>query len=528
MKTLLENKMKIIYLLAGGLYALAFPFKDSFHLFPAIILSAAIYFSQFFDKDVKLKSVLINTLLFLWGYNLVGYYWLTFTLQVFGGLFPPFNILMWQLFTLIIAPQFYLFVLIYFFIKKKFPALLSIKNRFLPIAMATLWVVLEYYTPQQFPALFGHPWLALAPKLKFAPIFGTPIFSFLSVYIGICLYLLTIQKQRNKFPWLVIISTLIIQFSLGDIQTPNSNDKTRLRLVQANIGNDLKLKSENGIQLASNQVVNVFKDMSSKEYTEKPDLIIWPETSYPRILSTTQRKSVPYELASLVRKMETNFFIGTYDLASYRADLFEQQYNTAILINDQGKIAQTYHKRILIPFGEGLPFGPLNRYFAKVIKNISFFAKGENYTHFKYDNQSFMSLICYEVLFPRYVMDYLNSLEERPRYIINLTNDSWYGRYSEQEQHLFLSKWRALEFNLPLVRMTNTGITSIVLPNGLEQSRIGNYKQEILDIELTTQQTQKTLYQRFGILVFLGYILLIVLLKMIILRILPSEDHAYE
>ncbi|EQC52384.1 nitrilase-related carbon-nitrogen hydrolase, partial [Bacteriovorax sp. DB6_IX] len=180
------------------------------------------------------------------------------------------------------------------------------------------------------------------------------------------------------------------------------------------------------------------------------------------------------------------------------------------------------------PFGEGLPFGPLNRYFAKVIKNISFFAKGENYTHFKYDNQSFMSLICYEVLFPRYVMDYLNSLEERPRYIINLTNDSWYGRYSEQEQHLFLSKWRALEFNLPLVRMTNTGITSIVLPNGLEQARIGNYKQEILDIELTTQQTQKTLYQRFGILVFLGYILLIVLLKMIILRILPSEDHAYE
>jgi apolipoprotein N-acyltransferase len=527
MKTLLNNKMKIIYLFAGALYALSFPFKDSFHLFPAIILAAGIYFSQFFDKEIKMKTVLINTLLFLWGYNLVGYYWLTFTLKVFGGLFPPFNFILWQLFTLIIAPQFYIFVFIYFILKKKAPEFLDVRNRLLPISISTLWVILEYYTPQQFPALFGHPWLALAPKLKLAHIFGSPIYTFLTVYLGINLYLMAIHKVRNKFPWLLISSLLITQFFMGDIEV-KSDSTTRLRLVQANIGNDLKLKSENGLQLAASQVVNIFKDMSSREYTKKPDLIVWPETSYPRILATFKRSHVPYELSGLVRKMDTKFFIGTYDLASNRADLFEQQYNTAVLIGNNGKIRQTYHKRVLIPFGEGLPFGPLNKYFAKVIKNISFFAKGKNFTHFQYDDQSFISLICYEVLFPRYVRDYLNSLDARPKYIMNLTNDSWYGRYSEQEQHLFLSKWRALEFNLPLVRMTNTGITSIVMPNGLEKARIGNFKQDILDVDLETAKTEATLYQRFGILNFLIFIALVILAKMFILKILPSEDRAYE
>jgi len=528
MKTLLENKMKLIYFFAGALYALAFPFVDSFHLFPAIILAASIYFSQFFDKEVKFKSVLINTLLFLWGYNLVGYYWLTFTLQVFGGLYPPFNFIMWQLFTLIIAPQFYIFVFIYFFIKKKFPEFLDVRNRLLPISISTLWVLLEYYTPQQFPALFGHPWLALAPKLKLAQYFGAPIYSFLTVYLGINLYLLAIHKIKNKFPWLLVTSILLIQFSLGSIETPKEGSSTQLRLVQANIGNDLKLKSEGGLQLAVSQVINVFKELSSKEFSKKPDLIIWPETSYPRILSTFKRKHVPYELASLVRKMDTNFFLGTYDLASNRADLFEQQYNTAILISPDGKIKDTYHKRVLIPFGEGLPFGPLNKYFAKVIRNISFFAKGKNFTFFEYDDQSFISVICYEVLFPRFLRDYLNSLEDRPKFIMNLTNDSWYGRYSEQEQHLFLSKWRALEFNLPLVRMTNTGITSIVQPNGLEQDRVANFKQDILDIELKTQKTEATIYQKYGILTFLLFIALVTLLKMAILKSLPLEDRAFE
>lgn len=528
MKIITENLNKITYLFGGILYALSFPFSDSFHIFPAIIIAAAIYFSQFFDKEIKTKTLITNTLIFLWGYNIAGYYWLTFTLKEFGGLTPPFNIILWQLFSLIIAPQFYIFITVYLFIRKKKPDFLNLSNRFLPISIATLWVILEYYTPQQFPALFGHPWLALAPKLKLAQVFGTPIYSFLSVYIGINLYLAVKHRLRIKFPWLVAISILLIQFFLGDISNKGEASSTRLRLVQANIGNDLKLKSENGIQLASSEVVNIFKKLSSKEFEKKPDLIIWPETSYPRILSTFKRDSVPYELSSFIRKMESNFFLGTYDLASNRADLFEQQYNTAVLVNKNAKITDTYHKRVLIPFGEGLPFGPLNKYFAKVIQNISFFATGKKYTHFKYDNQSFIALICYEVLFPRYVRDYLNNLKARPKFIINLTNDSWYGRYSEQEQHLFLAKWRALEFNLPLVRMTNTGITSIIQPNGIELKRIGNYKQEILDIDLNTQVTEATPYQRYGILNFLLFIILLITSKYFILKSLPLEDRAYE
>lgn len=497
-----SNRIKelLIYIFAGSSYALAFPFHGKTTLFPLIFISAAIYFSQFFKKEFNFKKVLINTLVFSWAYNVTGYYWLTYTLKTFGGLFPPFNILLWQLFSLIIAPQFYIFIGLFYFTKKK-GLLEKLPVQTNALLISFVWTLIEYYTPQQFPAHFGHTWLVLAPYLKPAQLFGASIYTFFTVFIGITLYQAIIKKQKNIFNYALIILFIISNFAFGPINKIDNGDKANMRIVQANIGNDLKLKSETGIQLAVNQVVNIFKEMSSKKSDLDLDIIIWPETSYPRILMTKKKSTMPYELESLQTEKKLHYFIGTYDLAADNFDdMFEQQYNTTLLFDNFGNIKDTYHKIRLIPFGEGLPFGPFNKYFSKIIKNISFFAKGEKYTKFKFDKQSFISLICYEVLFSDYVRDYMNAQEQKPRFIMNLTNDSWYGRYSEQEQHLFLSKWRAVEFNLPVVRATNTGISSVILNTGEEQVRLGNYVQDVLDFTLETEESKITLFQRFGFL----------------------------
>ena len=112
----------------------------------------------------------------------------------------------------------------------------------------------------------------------------------------------------------------------------------------------------------------------------------------------------------------------------------------------------------------------------------------------------FFSTICYELLKPKFIREYLNNLKERPHFMINLTNDSWYGKTMEPHQHLFLAKWRALEFNIPIIRSTNTGISSVVYADGTESKRLGVYKTGSLDLELLFGPNKPTIYQSFGIL----------------------------
>jgi len=199
---------------------------------------------------------------------------------------------------------------------------------------------------------------------------------------------------------------------------------------------------------------------------------------------------------------------------------FKSEYNSAFHINNEGILEKTYHKHILIPFGETLPFGPLNKFLSQYIQNISFFSEGIKYPLFNLgSDHTFITTICYELLKPEFIRSYLNSIKRRPGAIINLTNDSWYGDTMEPEQHLFLAKWRALEFNLPIIRATNTGISSIILPNGQEPKRLGILKTGNLDFSLQLYKTAPTPFQIFGFATILplwiiGLIIHFLLLKL--------------
>ena len=512
-------KTPSLFFLGGILYALSFPFKDRFSLSLIILISTAIFFSQFFQEDIKIKHIIKNTLFYLWGYNLAGYYWLTFTLKTFGGLSFPFNFILWQFFTLIIAPHFYAFILMFHLLRKYYFNKRKISTTSKIFILSSIWPLLEYFIPQQFPAHFGHPWFILHPYLKPATIFGVPFYSFLSCLIGINLYFLFKHKKMYLPSLITILSLISLNFFLDKISLPKDFKKTQVRIIQANIGNDLKLKSEEGTQLETLQVINLYKELSLKKTIFKPDLIIWPETAYPLVLNTKIEKEIPTNLKELMEEIDASLLIGTYDLAKDDYNLFEQQYNSAIQFDLKSKLSGVYHKRILIPFGEGLPFGRLNKHLSKIIKNISFFAIGKRDTLFKYQDQSYITLICYEILFPRYIRSYLSNLDKQPRFFINITNDSWYGKYSEQEQHLLLSKWRALEFSKPLVRATNTGISTVINIDGQEISRLENFEQGVLDITLKTGTPIITLYQKYGILNFLFLIIILSLINNIFIRI---------
>ncbi len=459
-----------------------------------------------------LLKKLITGLLFCLGHCLSGYYWIPYTLNEFGQIPFPLNTLLGMLFSLIIMPQVLIFIIILHFWGK-----LNIKSSKIAghvhtrnVILALIFVLLDRFIPQQFPAHIGHTWLQLAPNLPLAPIFGVPAFSFMSYWFILSL---TSFWRVQKWDYLGIfcfVTFLIINLTIPLKWNPNEDQSpTRLRLVQANVGNFMKLQSENGDERTISDIYNIYTRLSSAAMEKPVDLIIWPETAYPQLLNTALMRMNPDFVPRLISKTAINtkaqLFFGGYDKSKEEnGNYYETEYNAAFLMNKDGKLNDVYHKQLLIPFGEGLPFGPLNPVLAKIIKNISYFARGNRFTTFTLDNKkTFISAICYEILFSSFIRDYLNENSEKPNFLINLTNDSWYGLTSEPFQHQFLSHWRALEFNIPIVRMTNTGITSILYPDGSESQRLELFKEEALDIDLHSPTSEKTLWQRGGYLNFL-------------------------
>jgi apolipoprotein N-acyltransferase len=484
--------------LSGALYALGYPQKDFFY---HMILAHIGVFLLFFQLShlSSLKKKILSLLCYSLGYNLLGYYWIPETIKEFGDISFPINYLIGTSFSLIILPHFFIFTLSQWFLAKK-------KGLYLgSFASACFITLLEYFVPQQFPAHLSHSWLQLAPYIGLTPYFGANLYSFISYFAIFSLLIYLHQKRKaTLLTCLTIILPLII-VSIYSPLTLDYQDTLRVRLTQANIGNMLKISSEKGYKDAEKTVYERYKRLALKQARgEKPRLIIWPETAYPELLMTkymTTIGSIPKTVQEVTTQMDAYLFTGGYDRADPKSNgFFETQYNAALFFSPQANFLKVYHKSKLIPFGESLPFGPLNKYLVNLNPNIAFFAKGKTTPIFTIDDKyHFMAAICYEVLFSSFIKDYLNRTTTHPHFMINLTNDSWYGDTSEPYQHKYLAHWRALEFQMPLVRMTNTGISNILYQDGSESEALGHNVEDILDLDLKLGTTKPTWFQRFGI-----------------------------
>jgi apolipoprotein N-acyltransferase len=396
------------------------------------------------------------------------------------------------------------------------------------VLLALLYTALEVIIPQQFPAHLGHAFIALVPNfhLHLAPIFGASVFSFITVLLVLAVHKRSIPHLIACFI-LLLINFLPFNFIKNQVQLPPFT----IRIVQPNIGNYLKIDSEKG---GDNSLQSVFTNtfnLSTAPARESIDLIIWPETSYPSILISdilikNSNSKIPQLLQDIILKTNAELFIGGYDLKSNKNPYdFQSEFNTAFHFGKDLKLKNFYHKIHLIPFGEGLPFGPLNQFLSKYITNVSSFAIGEEQTLFHLENKTpFISAICYEILFPEFIRSALKNKNEYPQFLLNLTNDSWYGDTAEPAQHLFLAKWRSLEFNLPIIRSTNTGISTVIMADGSETNRLSIGEKNFLDLKLQFSKRTTTPYENFGYLnlIFLGIFLIVGE------KILLSKDHVNE
>lgn len=274
----------------------------------------------------------------------------------------------------------------------------------------------------------------------------------------------------------------------------------RLRIVQPNIAQETKWQRELRLQHLRDQAT-----LSMAPGWEDITHVIWPETAVPFLLD--RDSDLLAELGQLARP-ETVFLFGAPVRdggEEDRGDPDSLVYNSVLALRQSGQLAARYDKFHLVPFGEYVPFrGLLDM--AKVTAGRRDFTPGPGLRTLQLPGLPTVGpLVCYEVIFSGRVV-----AEERPNWLLNLTNDAWFGTSSGPYQHFAAARLRAVEEGLPLVRAANTGISAVVDPYGRTVARLGLNAKGTVDAALP-EPLPATPYATLGRWILLPLIVLLLI-----------------
>lgn len=222
---------------------------------------------------------------------------------------------------------------------------------------------------------------------------------------------------------------------------------------------------------------------------EEPDVIIWPEAAVPHTF--LRREETRAQLAAAAP--ESGHLLTGAVSADHDADGNVRPYNSLLVIDRDG-LVDSYDKSHLVPFGEYVPLRgvlPID----KLTPGGVDFAPGPGPRVLSLRNlPSFGPLICYEVIFPAEIL----GPEGRPAWLVNVTNDAWYGHSTGPYQHFQAARMRAVEQGLPMVRVANTGISGVIDPLGRVVASLPLGHRGILDVALPARLDTPTIYGRIG------------------------------
>jgi apolipoprotein N-acyltransferase len=330
-----------------------------------------------------------------------------------------------------------------------------------------LWVVLEYLRGHLLSgfswALLGYSQYLNLPVIQIADITGVWGVSFLVMTSNVIVYAFIIRRlsgrAKVKSSWFAI-SCIIIVLLYGFYkinQTPKAAPQSSLKIsiIQGNIPQQMKWDNRSG-----NLIIERYFDLTAKAIKDSPDLIIWPESALPVVL---EEEPVYFDrVVNFTRKINTPLLLGA---VTYRDNLY---YNSALLIAKEGSFIKRYDKIHLVPFGEYIPLREVFD-FLETIAPIGDIAAGKEYTLFDVSRATrrplavFSVLICFEDLFPELSRRFVDKGAE---FLVNITNDAWFGDTSSPYQHLAASVFRAVENRVFLVRSANTGVSGFISPQG--------------------------------------------------------------
>ena len=278
------------------------------------------------------------------------------------------------------------------------------------------------------------------------------------------------------------------------LATPPVLTDTWLRLVQPSIPQSLKWQPG-----AAQTNFRRLLDLSVAPSRDRLNAILWPEAAAPFLLD--RDRAARDAVAAIAPK--GGYVITGALRANPPPAPIERLWNSIEAVDDRGEIVATYDKAHLVPFGEYVPFRTLLPVDKITAGTIDLSAGPGPRTIDLPGLPPFAPLVCYEAIFPSAVIDE----SDRPAWMLNVTNDAWYGRSSGPYQHFAAARTRAVEEGLPLVRVANNGISGVVDPVGRVLARTNLDAIGYLDRALPAALAP-TPYARIGDWMLLGLLIL--------------------
>jgi apolipoprotein N-acyltransferase len=278
--------------------------------------------------------------------------------------------------------------------------------------------------------------------------------------------------------------------------TAANADGVRLRIVQPDIPQALKWSPENRSDIFA-RLIELSGMTTSPQTRGLADAthLVWPESAMPFLI-----EEQPQALAALAALLPEGRMLIAGALRRERdpgdAAGGVRVFNSILAIDAEGRVAARYDKWRLVPFGEFLPLerwlGPAG--LRRMVSVPAGFAAGERPATIELaGTPPFAPLVCYEAIFPHELLD----RARRPSWLLNVTNDAWFGTSIGPRQHFAQARFRAIEEGLPLVRAANTGISAVIDPYGRVVKSLGLGSRGVIDAPLPAALAA-TPYARFG------------------------------
>ena len=333
---------------------------------------------------------------------------------------------------------------------------------------ATAWVAMEMGIARiltGFPYALGISQFKCLPLIQMASVTGVYGVSFLLVWVSVSVAVATLAAFRQPssyrlwlgelaLPLAVVVVVVAYGFKqLARVEPPGR--ELKVALVQPAI--------PQFVIWDANEKTNRFNklvQLSEQALTTHPQLLVWPESALPNFM--TRFNLVIYDaITNLVLPQKTWMILGANDYRARENSGNPPQvdwFNSSFLVDPKGNLVGRYHKRHLVMFGEYLPLGRWFPFLNRFRSLDRGFRSGDGPVQFQLTEPKAKAavLICSEDVFPHLVREYVDPDTD---FLLNLTNDGWFGDSAAQWQHGVDALFRAVENGLPLVRCTNNGLT---------------------------------------------------------------------
>jgi apolipoprotein N-acyltransferase len=374
---------------------------------------------------------------------------------------------------------------------------LGLPEGVLPVAAAALWTALEFLRTYLFS---GFPWALLGytqyrqPTVRLLAaatgVYGVSALVLL-VNVAVAGMLAALRRhggparRRGLVPPVALVALVAvgtIAYGWGLWRDVADGPAFRVGLLQGNIDQSVKWDRRN-----QTHTLEIYERLARRVAAERPSLIVWPETAVPFFLR--REPELGPRVHAFVAETGIPMLLGSPEIGEDGL-----LYNSAFLLAADGAPRGRYDKRHLVPFGEYVPLQRVFFFLDKLVTGIGDFGRGRIATVFDGAGHRFSVMICYEVIFPAEVREFTRAGAE---FLVNITNDAWFGRSGAPYQHLAMAAMRAVENGSYLVRAANTGVSAVIAPTGAVLAQTPIFVEAVV-VETIRARRGETPYTRYG------------------------------